>query len=276
MAQDEWREVLLLVDTPKGPRSLRTRLSAAATLAEVECEAVSMASAVGGGVADVIPLEYYDALFSEWCVLTTSVLPGLPATATLRCGGSAACASSGWMGSSPGGLRLGELQSLGRRQSLEEPQALRGLPDGRRRSDAGQHRSLLAALAAEDLTALPLAAIWLEERLKTVSLATVCVVALGFLAWYLQSALQMLLIAALLAVLLEPLVDRLSAPPCGGMPLLALPRPLAIAITLALVLALFLLLLLLLYNAVDSFMRRAPEFGDASQHALEARARWRH
>jgi predicted PurR-regulated permease PerM len=47
---------------------------------------------------------------------------------------------------------------------------------------------------------------------QTVSLATVCVVAVGFLAWYLQSALQMLLVAALLAVLLDPLVNLLSSP----------------------------------------------------------------
>lgn len=217
-------ELLLSAGPAYAPRQLRLSL-ASASLADLEHEALSaVAAALGRSEAEpstVLPLEYYDETFSEWCVLTSTILPALPSILRLR---TAAVAAAAAAASAASAEQRNSLSGYGGASGYQvgSPVEVRGPPGPSLRHSVtgGQHlgghqigesRSLLKALAAEHLTALPIAAIWLEDRLKTVSLGTVCVVALGFLAWYLQSALQMLLVAGLLAILLEPL-----ARPCVG------------------------------------------------------------
>ena len=54
---------------------------------------------------------------------------------------------------------------------------------------------------------MSLTAIFLEDRLKALALAIVAIVFVGFVLVYLQSVLKLVTLAALLAILLQPLVD---------------------------------------------------------------------
>ncbi len=56
---------------------------------------------------------------------------------------------------------------------------------------------------------MSLTAIFLEDRLKALALAIVAIVFVGFVLVYLQSVLKLVTLAALLAILLQPLVDVL-------------------------------------------------------------------
>ena len=60
---------------------------------------------------------------------------------------------------------------------------------------------------------LSLDAIFLEDRFKTIALAILASVAGMFVLWYLQAVLKVVVIAGLLAILLEPLINLLSVPP---------------------------------------------------------------
>jgi hypothetical protein len=178
--------VLLTVGPPR-QRQLRLSVPSTAFLAEVEGAVLSHLNVVGardGGGGHLLtaetqlPLEYLDTTFSEWCVLTAAALPGLSQAVRMRTAAAAAAAagSSGTrelrVGSPPGS----ECQTPRGAAACWASEGLAGIGNsgGSRRQllggDAGTggsgSRSLLQALAEEDLTALPLAAIWLEERLK--------------------------------------------------------------------------------------------------------------
>lgn len=187
MAASNYREVLLTVGPPQ-QRQLRLSVLASASLAEMEGAVLLHLSALDSRdgedgpspTADaLLPLEYLDQTFSEWCVLTAAALPGLPPAVRMRTAAAAAAAAAGSCGIRES--RVGSPQG-------SESQAPRGLAGcwagdgqagigsggGSRRqllggdgeAGSGGSRSLLQALAEEDLTALPLAAMWLEERLK--------------------------------------------------------------------------------------------------------------
>jgi len=165
------REVLLSVASGQRPRQLRLTLHAQATLAEVERAVLSQVTAVARKegdpglltAAEYLPLEFLDTTFDEWCELTTAMLPRLPSTVRMRTatvsGGLLSCSPS--LDTSPSGQQHADAGAAGGGAARHQSQIM-----GAGGAGAGVSRTLLQALAEEDLTALPLAAIWLEERLK--------------------------------------------------------------------------------------------------------------
>jgi predicted PurR-regulated permease PerM len=247
------------------------------------------------------PLCFHDPEFDEWCLLTQHAFESCPRALRVRPrdeidDGRPASLTRQRSSSSvegrrerPASLSLDEQASRMPRSSI---------------SDGGG-----AALRAVRERSMSMTAIFLEDRLKTISMAVVLLVAVGFLAWYLQDILKLVLVAGLMAVVLEPVVNFLSVrpeapaawtrrlrscPPCACLAsccpdtasmlgalldflsTLRLPRVLAILTTLVLVLAVGTLLVVLMWNTVYDFVGRFDVYAAAWERALaEFKRTWK-
>ena len=148
---------------------------------------------------------------------------------------------------------------------------------------------------------LSLESVLIEDRFRTVALAILAAVACAFVLWYLQAILKVVVVAGLLSILLEPLVNLLSVPPeqppgwarrlhthsdgcspwvrvllllVASIPMIRLPRALAILLTIALVCTVGTLLVILVYNTFHDFLHNVDNYLDGVEAQVATFKRW--